>query len=801
MSIIYSNELSYYERIEDGLVESKLLQLATTSSAMEFIVSGESGVGKTCFINQAIKTITGNACFDKLQVIYYDALEYCNTFNKETFFNTIIYKTLTTKSPTSNNITKIDKGQTFIDFLEKKSYHNDIKNNIKQSLISSLSLIPLIGSTINNIFNIESKDYRQIYFDNSIYFLEYINHIAERGLILIIDNAHIIPTHIFNELSFRINNNNPIAIIIINSLSNSDELTHSQISMQKIFADLTTILIDKLSIDDFDMICSRYFNDELYIKFKKDIKKYYEFVERGNFRLIDEFIFRAINKGLDTINDSPLIENIYDMDEIKQNILNLLKILNNGVNEDLIKKIIMFNDMCTEEKIESGLAELVASKYITHSNNNIYSLEHNKIGEATTELQSIGDNSDQIIDLYNSCKRILTREVYSDITDCDFVFCITELLKIQGQIDLVKHIGIISKYINILDINYRYEDICLLIQNLIDKSGESRLILLFPINSILKILNAFQKTSKFKQGTELANTISGYYNINVYLAKFQLQMYDYSGAEKLIKNNLNSFEAYSIYINALQHLRHDLKAKDLVVELIEKKNMYPDKEFYYVILRNSGHLVNYTTALRNLQDCIEYFMFSNNSFALSTSYNNIGLIYLYNYKNNTNDILAARENFHSAQKLMREFHSNEEYQSTFNIGLSYMCEKKYDIALRFFDQALQLVPNVLTFDIKKFLCTQYICKLLNEEITPIECRNLLNDEYIDVETHTDPWLKFMYDYNLETIDSIIKHLRAVYSDITNNYVGIPDIYGVEFSTNYENKKCSFILAPSPHWRY
>ena len=91
--------------------------------------------------------------------------------------------------------------------------------------------------------------------------------------------------------------------------------------------------------------------------------------------------------------------------------------------------------------------------------------------------------------------------------------------------------------------------------------------------------------------------------------------------------------------------------------------------------------------------------------------------------------------------------------------------------------------------------------MLNEEITPIECRNLLNDEYIDVETHTDPWLKFMYDYNLETIDSIIKHLRAVYSDITNNYVGIPDIYGVEFSTNYENKKCSFILAPSPHWRY
>lgn len=801
MSIIYSNELHYYERMEDKFIESKLLQLATTSSAMEFIVSGESGVGKTYFINHAVKKISNNECFDKLQVIYYDALEYGDTFNKEIFYNTLIYKTLTEKAPSLSNITKIDKNQTFINFLERKTYQKDIKNNIKQSLISSLSLIPYIGTTINNIFKIESKNYRQLYFDNSLYFFEYINHISKNGLVLIIDNAHLIPEYIFNELNFRINDNNPIAIIIIDSLRNNDELTHSHITTQKIFTDIATILIDKLSIDDFDVICGKYFSDKIYVKFKKNIEKYYEFVEYGNFRLIDEFIFRSINKGLENINDSPLIENIYDMDEIKQNILNLLKILNNGVNEDLIKKIILFNDMCSEEKIESGLAELVANKYITHSANNIYSLEHNKIKEATIEIQSIGDNSDRLVDLYESCKNILTREAYNDISDCDFVFCITELLKIQGQLDLVKHIGIISKYINILDMNYRYEDIAFLIQNIIEKSQDIQLILLFPVNTILKILNAFQKTSKFKHGIQLANTISKYYNINMYLAKFQLQMYDYIGAEKLISNNLNSFEAYSIYINALQHLRQDFKARTLVLKLMEKKNMYADKEFYYVILRNSGHLLDYNTALKNLQECIEYFMFSNNSFALATSYNNIGLIYLYNYKINKTDILVARDHFHFAQKTMREFNSSEEYQATFNIGLSYMCENKYNVALRFFEQALQLVPEVLTFDIKKFVCTQCICRLLNKEITPTKCRNMLNDEYIAVEKHADPWLKFMYEYNLETLNSIIKQYNGNYLKITNDYVGIPNIYGIEFEVNFENNKKSFILSPSPHWRY
>lgn len=103
------------------------------------------------------------------------------------------------------------------------------------------------------------------------------------------------------------------------------------------------------------------------------------------------------------------------------------------------------------------------------------------------------DNQERHMELYNSCKEILTKELYEDISDADFVFCITELLKINNQFDIVKHIGIISKYIKILDMKYKYLDICMLINRIIDNSNDINIVLLFPIGILVKVLNAYQK--------------------------------------------------------------------------------------------------------------------------------------------------------------------------------------------------------------------------------------------------------------------------------------------------------------------
>lgn len=81
-----------------------------------------------------------------------------------------------------------------------------------------------------------------------------------------------------------------------------------------------------------------------------------------------------------------------------------------------------------------------------------------------------------------------------------------------------------------------------------------------------------------------------------------------------------------------------------------------------------------------MEKCIEYFTIHDNQFALSTCYNNIGLVHLYNYDVDCNEITISKNYFKKARNIMKELHSKEEYQSLFNIGLTYLCENNYTLA-------------------------------------------------------------------------------------------------------------------------
>ena len=801
MSLLNDNSIKYFESPEEDLLYSKINDINTEGKGNEIIIYGESGVGKTTMVNSVINKFLLSKNRSKYQILYYDASKQSLELSKEGFYNSLIYKALTKKECSKKDKTKIDENKTFISYLDKSSYKDSIKKNIKQSLILSLSLVPYIGSTINNILNVDTKDFKQIYFDNSNYFTDYINEISKNGLIFIIDNADCVPEELLDELCSQIKFESKISLILINCIDNINNLTFDGINKQKYTLNSYIITINKILFDDFKKICKENFDLKTYENMIPHLKDYYKYVECGNFRLIDEFYFRIINLGLNSINDSPLLQNIFDMDEIKQNILDLLTIFNSSVKEELISKIISLNDLCDKEKIKKSLLELVDNKYIVKSENDTYVIEHNKIISANNELSKIQENQERHMELYYSCKEILTKELYGDLSDADFIFCITELLKINNQFDIVKHIGIISKYIEILNMNYKYFDICVLINRIVDKSQDLNVILLFPIGIIIKILNAYQKTSNFSNGYRLAETVHNNYDITTYMSKFQLQMYNYDNTFEIIKSNLNSYEAWSVYLNALQHMRKDIIVKKHIKELKNKYQEYSDEEFYIIILRNSGHLFNYKEALINLEKCVEYFTIHENQFALSTCYNNIGLIHLYNYQVNNNEIVVSKNFFKKARKIMIELNSKEEYQSLFNMGLTYLCEKNYSLAENLFDKAIALTPKVLTFDIEKFMCTKYLCQMFNKKINAKECYDFLCDHYVNIEFQNDPWIKYMFDYNMETLNGIINNCKPNYDEIIDNYCGDPQIYGLNYTFEINNYNFKFILAVSPHWRY
>lgn len=216
--------------------------------------------------------------------------------------------------------------------------------------------------------------------------------------------------------------------------------------------------------------------------------------------------------------------------------------------------------------------------------------------------------------------------------------------------------------------------------------------------------------------------------------------------------------------------------------------------YYYIILRNSGHLFEFDKAITNLQKSLEYFQNLGNKFVESTCLNNIGILYLYQNQNEGN-IYTARKYFKQAQKIMHQLKSNEEYQSIINIGVSYICEGNPKLALEYFECAQMIMPPSLSFDIVKLKCNILICKYLinKEDITYVreELLNLCSE----AEDLPDPWIKLLCIYNLYVLrDGDIANL----SNLQETYPGDINLYGLILK-NQDTEK--FMLGISPHWRY
>ena len=91
--------------------------------------------------------------------------------------------------------------------------------------------------------------------------------------------------------------------------------------------------------------------------------------------------------------------------------------------------------------------------------------------------------------------------------------------------------------------------------------------------------------------------------------------------------------------------------------------------------------------------------------------------------------------------------------------------------------------------------------MFNNKIDAIECRDLICDHYLNIESQNDPWIKYMFDYNIETLNSIINNCEPNYNSIIKNYCGNPYKYGLNYTFRNDQFNSKFIMAVSPHWRY
>jgi len=794
MSKINTVGLKHFGRMEEDDI---LTYVSNHSDTGHISVFGLSGTGKTEIITSSINLLHESDKFSDYTILHYDASQIMEDCTKDLFYNLLIYKLLQKTNPNNINKTYVTEHNTFLAFLEKGTYKEEIKNNAKKALIASLSLLPTVGPLIYKLLNTNEDNSTKDYHTNQYLFNEYLNYLCmTTGLIVFIDNIQYIPKKILDDF-YELFRQLEGSMFLFTSYTLKADMSITKKLIEKHILDNNTLVlhIENISLEIFEEVCKQNLTSKQYYNVKRRLEYLYALVQYGNMREIDELIFQINQNGTEYINETPTLQGIKALDEIKKDIIDLAALFPEGIKLSFIEKIVKYNHGCTEAQLHQSISNLCKMKYILIGENDTLKIEHEKISQASKQNLEFAEEEERFIDLVHSCEKVFTDILYEPIDDSDFVFCVNGLMEFEKQFNFLKHLGVLEKYINILYTKFRYFQICQLYRNLSHniKDGD-KIALLFPICSIIQILDSFQKTSCFDEGLEISNQLSNFYNMELYKAKFLLQSYHYQDAIAVLENRLNSYESWSIYLNALQHLRRDDDVRDKITYLLNNPFQYSDIEYYYIILRNSGHLFEFDKAIDNLQQALEYFQNLSNKFVESTCLNNIGILYLYQGQNKEN-INTARNKFTQAKKIMHQIKSNEEYQSIINIGVSYICENNPRLALEYFECALTIMPSNLTFDIIKLKCNILICKYLIDNQELINIREELLDLCTQAEDLPDPWIKLLCIYNLYVLrKDNISNLTIVQED----YPGDINLYGLIIKIDNMDR---FMLGISPHWRY
>lgn len=792
MARIDYTDLKHLDRTEE---EDILSYVSENNNKAHIFVFGLSGTGKTEIVTSSIRLLHNGDLFNQYTVLHYDAAQLPEACTKETFYNLLIYKLLQKATSNNKNLTYVTEHNTFLAFLEKSAYRDEIKDNAKKTLIASLSLLPTVGPLIYKILDTDGDNAIKEYQTNQYLFGEYLDYLVQKtGLIIFIDNIQYLSPELINEFYELVGQlNNRLLLFTSYTLKNDMKITKKFIDDYKLDSSSLSLNVQNISIDMFKDVCQQNLSNKEYIDAENRLEDFYVLVQNGNMREIDELIFQIKQNGVESITETPTLQGIKSLDSIKKDIVDLASLFPEGIKLSFIEKVVQYNQGCTRIQLQQSVSHLCQMKYILIGENDTLRIEHEKILQASKMNLEFSEEEERFANLIHSCKKAFTDILYEPIDDGDFVFCINGLMEFEQQFNSLKHLGVIEKYIDILYNKYQYFQICQLYRNLSHRiEAGNKIALLFPVCSIIQILDSFQKTSNFSEGLEISRQLSVCYNMELYTAKFLLQSYHYKTAIDTIGNRLINYESWSIYLNALQHLRHDSEVKEKVEYLLENPCKYPDIEYYYIILRNSGHLFEFDKALNNLQQALEYFQNLQNVFVKSTCLNNIGILYLYQNQSKEN-LCTARKYFKQAQEIMLKLKSNEEYQSIINIGVSYLCENNPEFALEYFESAQSIMPTSLSFDDIKLKCNILICKYLINKQNISAIRKELLDLCSVAEELPDPWIRLLCEYNLY----ILRH-GDIPEHLCENYPGDINLYGLIMKNSHIN---NFMLGISPHWRY
>lgn len=772
--------MQFVGRTDKVNIISNMLQLKKNGNCIWFVLRGDSGSGKTHLIRSAVANYASSS--DSAYCIYLDVS--ADEFVSSNFFQNLIQQAYLPIKYHDESITIIPKPLSFYEFLKRSSTLSEITKDFKTVTSALISSIPVVGNIATLPWDsaIEWLHSRQFSAEN-LFFNYLASVVSKQRVNIIIDNYQFLPP------------------IIKRQFESSMNLFHKGITV-------VTLVRTPNSASDLACYCDEFEKYDLLLEYaskeecealiraqdinlsKVDIEKIWS-LTRGNLKNVDMILNELrVNPGYGIISTYSAIASF---DIIQKTILWITAMFPAGMRESYV--IYAIQDILSEddnEKIHSQINFLIDLGYIylNSSTNDSIKPTHETVINNIRDATDLRDFAQFRVQMALSLENL----IYNNGKTAEYSYLIHCWIGVSTVEELIRNINIVEELIAIKfkeNAYYYIDDIIL----------KNREISCFFDEIILrKILIAFQRVSDFQSGLSLLHelklkNLSAYKALKIFNAKFLIQTYNFEDALTILNELEVCSETLLCTLNALQHLGRDHEAKILLEENLHK---CVKDESYYVILRNTAHFYDYSNAMNNLIEALQYFkQRSFSEFAKATVHNNIGVVYLWkrNYE-------LAESHFTQAVIALEELKSNEVFEPYCNLGVSAMLVMDYVKASGCTEKALLHCPKTLTLDLLMLQINTILIDLCAGKINFRDALSrmlMLSKKYSIIE---DPWYLFQLNYNIKELEHALGDSQQdVSSAFTSQYHDGRTKYYILEAFQISGYSINLCLGLSPNWRY
>lgn len=772
----------------------KLDAILNNDVSQNVYIYGESGTGKTSLARELARKVISSKNKKNYLVASVNMVD--DNITAPSFLELLIYTLWNGNVSDVENMLNISKFDSLNVFLKSKRRYRKLAKNLLLAVKSTISLIPTYGAAVSNYLSDLNDLIPNEAIVNKTDILEkYFKKICKKKkIILIVDNYQFMLPSIRSlfESSIGAIENNFTLVTIYRSQLQDIQKPHC------FFSNRTSIYVGNFSKKNVDDIFIKKYGDSAYIR-KISYNCYTK--TAGNAKEVDLYIRRNDHDISNRIfrfgNAKTLRESLGQLPDVQRYLILLATLFPSGIKVEYVYRFVNKLFIAENQDIEHELKKLITLGYVIVNsiNHDLLKPAHDRIGLNIDKIQSDED----FLDFYNSIEKTLEELIVCGVNNEDYVYFLHCLIGICSIHDLIRNINRLIELIGIKYNNCAYYYVTELIRDL-DDSNE--IIKCLPVYSIVQILDSCQKSSEFSLGLSIYNqwqssSPNDAVNFKIYAIKFLTQMYDFDQALSLIDDleKTNEIMLYKLII--LQHKALNEQAKKIIDD-IKKDNPLKDK-WYYLILRNSAHYYSYDDAWKNLNECLNFFKTHGTIFEQATTYNNLGVIQIWN---GINTFSQAEINLNEAINRHLNIQSNEIFESYCNLSVLKYLQGDYHSALKYINMALDELPMRLELDViiltLNKLFYQLSVKQISVEILYEKLKVLKNRPIIT----KDPWVKFQVEYNLSNVEKNV--LGKVETEYDKSFINKKcKTTGFEVFTyaQIETENLPISLSLSPNWRY